>query len=100
MSVECQCGEEAGTYVVKKSGPNLGRKFYGCHHSPKQCNFFKWMRVESHDPPPQTQVVPDEDPIVNSPPRERPRKMVKIMLVEQGITLEVPEERFMKILFH
>jgi len=99
MSVLCDCGSAAGVYTVKKQGKNLGRKFYGCCVSPKQCEFFKWVQKEE-DNEPLTQVIPD--PVVHSPivlRNERPRKMVKIMLVEQGITLEVPEDRFMKILF-
>lgn len=99
MSVLCDCGLPAGVYVVKKQGKNLGRKFYGCTTTPKVCEFFKWVAKEQ-DNEPMTQVVPD--PIVHSPVvtrNERPRKMLKVMLVDQGITLEVPEERFLKVLF-
>ena len=37
----CICGNPAILLTVKKSGPNVGRKFYKCSHN--DCQFFLWV---------------------------------------------------------
>lgn len=35
---ECKCGKKCKALIVKKEGPNTGKKFFSC----KACNFFEW----------------------------------------------------------
>jgi hypothetical protein len=46
----CQCGKPSALRTVKKEGPNLGRRFFGC--SVKDgCSFFQWDDQPPGPPP-------------------------------------------------
>ncbi|XP_015264887.1 PREDICTED: DNA topoisomerase 3-alpha [Gekko japonicus] len=44
-AVSCNCGEPAVLLMVRKEGPNQGRRFYKC--STGGCNFFLWSDQEA-----------------------------------------------------
>ena len=49
-SYRCECGLKAVTYVVKKAGPNVGRKFHRCPlPMGQQCDYFQWDLQEEND---------------------------------------------------
>jgi len=39
----CNCGKEAVSNIVKKEGPNQGKRFLSCKE--RTCKFFKWADV-------------------------------------------------------
>lgn len=42
--LKCRCGKPAKEMMVKKEGPNKGRKYHGCPNGwGKSCGFFKWI---------------------------------------------------------
>lgn len=38
----CFCNIDAVSYLVKKEGPNKGRRFYTCAKTSSKCKYFKW----------------------------------------------------------
>lgn len=43
----CACGEEANSFVVRKEGPNKGRRFYCCARDQKDDNRCKYFKFHS-----------------------------------------------------
>ena len=45
----CNCGDTAKCFTVRKEGPNTGRKFYTCANN-RTCKFFEWVDGNNYNP--------------------------------------------------
>ena len=57
----CNCGQPAVELIVRKEGPNTGRKFFKCSQSSGGCHFFVWADAPPNKRSYSTSAAPQQE---------------------------------------